>query len=274
MPGMSVQPDLPLRPMTLGELLDAATALLRRRALPMLGAAAVLAGAEQVALGPLRAAAHMTAPYYGPTTDGVTGWWAVTAVGFGLEAGIITLLAALAGAEAGPALLGQPPAKGLFRRGRPWAALGAAVLITLACAVAAYLAFLPWLFVYGLLALAGPVLTIDRAGNSFTAIGRSAALASRSGLRGCRILLAGYLTWFAIRFALGAGWTEVVNTVFGRRPQWLSWLSPIAWALADTIAYPALACVAAVLVLDIRMRTEGLDIAIRRAGPGQLARRP
>jgi hypothetical protein len=270
MPGMPAQPELPLRPMTLGELLDAAMALLRRRALPLFAAAAVLAAAEQLALAPLRASAHLTAPFYGPTTGGVQDWWFVTAAGFGLEAAIITLLAALAGAGAGAAVLRQTPEPRLFRRSRPWAALGSAVLICLACALAAYVVFLPWLIVYGLFGLAGPALTIDRSANSFTALGRSAALASRSVLRGCRILLAGYLTWFTIRFALGAGWTEVVSTVFGERPQWMSWLAPVAWALADTIAYPALACIAAVLVLDIRMRTEGLDIAVRRAGAGQL----
>jgi hypothetical protein len=270
MRGMSGQLESALRPMTLGELLDAAMVLLRRRALPLFASAAVLAGAEQLALGPARAGAHMTAPYYGPAGGNVEAWWAVTALGFGLEAGIITLLAALAGAGAGAALLRPASKAGLLRQGRPWAALGAAALVSLACAAAAYFAFLPWVFVYGLFGLAGPVLTIDRSGNSFTAIGRSAVLASRSGLRGCRILLAGYLTWFTIRFALGAGWTEVISTVFGERPQWMSWLAPVAWALADTIAYPALACIAAVLVLDIRIRTEGLDIAIRRAGPGQL----
>jgi hypothetical protein len=77
-----------------------------------------------------------------------------------------------------------------------------------------------------------------------------------------RILLAGYLTWFAIRFALGAGWTAVAARLSGSQPQWQSWLVPIAWGLADTVAYAALACVAAVLLVDIRMRTEGLDIAI------------
>jgi hypothetical protein len=270
MRGMSGQPELPLRPMTLGELLDAAIVLLRRRALPLFGSAAVLAGAEQLALGPLRAAAHMAAPFYGPARNSVQAWWAVTALGFGLEAAIITLLAALAGAGAGAVLLRQAPEARLFRRSRPWAALGAATLICLACTAAAYVVFLPWLFVYGLFGLAGPALTIDRSANSFTAIGRSVVLTSRSVLRGCRILLAGYLTWFTIRFALGAGWTEVVSTVFGERPQWMSWLAPVAWALADTIAYPALACIAAVLALDIRMRTEGLDIAVRRAGAGQL----
>jgi hypothetical protein len=270
MRGMSAQPELPLRPMTLGELLDAAMVLLRRRALPLLGSAAVLAAAEQLALAPVRAAAALTPPFYGPPNGGVQDWWAVTALGFGLEATIITLLATMAGAEAGAALVRRKAKVRLFRDGRWWAAAGAAVLLGVICALAAYAGFLPWIFAWGLFGLAGPVLTIDRSGNSFTAIGRSAALAARNGLRGCWVMAAGYLTWFAVRFALGAGWTQVVSTVFGARPQWESWLAPLAWALADTVAYAALACVAAVLVLDIRMRTEGLDIAIRRAGPAEL----
>jgi hypothetical protein len=35
--------------------------------------------------------------------------------------------------------------------------------------------------------------------------------------------------------------------------------------LANAVAYSALACVAAVLLLETRIRTEGLDIAIGRA---------
>jgi hypothetical protein len=249
MRGMPAQPELPLRPMTLGELLDAAMTLLRTRAPLLLITSAVLAIGEQLLLAPARAGAYLSAPYYGPAGDHVGAWWAVTALGFGLEAAIITLLAALAGA----ALFGLP--------GRPLAAAGTAVLVGIICMISAYAGFLPWIFAYALFGLAGPALTVDRAAN---AIGRSAALASRSGLRGCRILLAGYLTWFAIRIALGAGWTEVAATVFGARPAWASWLAPVAWALADTVAYAALACVAAVLLRDIRIRTEGLDIAIRR----------
>ena len=51
---------------------------------------------------------------------------------------------------------------------------------------------------------------------------------------------------------------------FSARPQWEVWLGPIAWVLGDTVAYAALGSLAAVLVLDIRMRTEGLDIALGR----------
>ena len=51
---VSAQGELPLRPMTLGELLDAAMALLRRRALLLFCASAVLATGEQLVLAPLR----------------------------------------------------------------------------------------------------------------------------------------------------------------------------------------------------------------------------
>jgi hypothetical protein len=260
---MSVQPDLPLRPMTLGELLDAAMVLLRIRAVPLLGAAAVLAAAEQLLLAPLRAAQHLQPPYYGPAAGHAGGWWTLSALGFGLEGFAITLLAALAGAAVGPALLEQRVAhRALCRRSRPVAAVTTAVLVCGVCGVAAFLGFVPWLVVWGLFGLTGPVLTVDRAGNPFSALARSARLTVRAGIRGARILLAGYLTWFAIRFALGAGWTAVAARVFGSQPQWQSWLVPIAWGLANTVAYAALACVAAVLLVDVRVRTEGLDIAI------------
>nr|BFE75634.1 hypothetical protein GCM10020092_089350 [Actinoplanes digitatis] len=62
---MPAQPDLPLRPMTLGEALDAAISLLRARAVPLLAAAAVLALLEQVLIVSLRTAAFATPPYYG-----------------------------------------------------------------------------------------------------------------------------------------------------------------------------------------------------------------
>jgi hypothetical protein len=260
---MSVQPDLPLRPMTLGELLDAAMVLLRARAVPLLAGAAVLAAAEQVLLAPLRSAQHLSPPFYGPAEGHVGGWWTLSALGFGLEGFIVTLLAALAGAAVGPALLAQPVRdRALWRRARPLGAATTAVLVCGLSGAAAFAGFLPWLAVWGLFGLSGPALSVDRSGNPFSAMGRSARLAVRAGLRGARILLAGYLTWFAIRFALGAGWTAVATRVFDSQPQWQSWLVPIAWGLANTVAYAALACVAAVLLVETRMRTEGLDIAI------------
>jgi hypothetical protein len=259
---MSRLPELPLRPMTLGELLDAAMALLRRRARVLLTCAAVLSVAEQLLLGPMRAAGAMTPPYYGPAENRLDDWWGVTTLGFGTEAAIVTLLGAIAGAAAGPALLGRPHVP---RRTRPLVSAGTAFGFGSMAGFSAFLGFIPWFFVYGLFALAGPVLTIDRIRDPFSALGRSAVLAARDRMRGFRVLLAAWLTWFAIRVALGAGWTEVASAIFGGQWGRQPWLGPIAWILADTVAYAALACIAAVLVLDIRMRTEGLAIAIRRS---------
>lgn len=263
---MPAQPELPLRPMTLGELLDAAMTLLRARALPLLGTAAVLAALEQVLLGPLRAGAFATAPAYGPARDHFGAWWQVMATGFATEAAALTLLGALAAAAAGPALIGRPvPHRALWRRVRPVSTVLTAVLFGLACGAAAFAGFFPWLFVYGVFGLAAAVLVIDRSGNPFTALGRSARLTTRNGLRGAWARLAAYLSWFAIRIALGAGWVALLTLVGGDRPGWLDWAAPIAWVLANAVAYSALACVDAVLLLETRIRTEGLDIAIGRA---------
>ena len=262
---MPAQPDLPLRPTTIGELLDAAISLLRRRALLLLCTAAVLATAEQLVLAPLRQAVGVTLPSFWPSGN-VGGWWILIALGFAMEATIITLLGALASAAAVPALLGRPVRdRALWRSARPLATVITAVLLGGACGMAALAGFLPWIFVYGLFGLAAPALVIDRSGNPFSALIRSARLAARSGLRACWVRLGAYLIWFAIRLALGLGWIVVLSTVTGTDPDWLIRAVPMAWTCANTLAYAALACVVAVLLVDTRIRSEGLDIAINRA---------
>ncbi|RSM68816.1 hypothetical protein DMB66_12695 [Actinoplanes sp. ATCC 53533] len=263
---MPAQPELPLRPMTLGELLDAAMALLRARAVPLLAAGVLLGLLEQALLVPLRAAALVTPPYYGPASGHFGQWWSITAIGFASELVILTLLGALASAAAGPALLGRAvPHRQLWSRTRPLSTVVVAVLLGAVGVVGAFAGLLPWLLLYGLFSLAPAVLVIDRCGNPFSALWRSAQLTARGGMRGFWTLICAYLTWFVIRFALGSGWVWVLTRLSDGEPAWLAWLSPAAWALANAVAYAALACVAAVLLLETRIRTEGLDIAIGRA---------
>ncbi|MFI5933132.1 hypothetical protein [Actinoplanes sp. NPDC051494] len=260
---MSAQPDLPLRPMTLGELLDAAMTLLRARALPLLAASGVLAALEQAVLWPVRSFAGATPPLYGPVRGDVGSWWTLVAAGFATEGFIICVLGAVAAAAAGPALVRQPLRnRELWSRMRPVTTLVAAIVLGAACGVAAFTGFVGWLFVYGLFGLVSGVIAIDRAGSSF---GRAARLSVRGGLRGMRARLAAYLTWFGVRLVLGAGWVAAFDVFAGGQPRWQQWLVPVAWGLANTVAYAALACVDAVLVLETRIRTEGLDIAISRA---------
>jgi hypothetical protein len=263
---MPAQPELPLRPMTLGELLDAAMSLLRGRALPLLSTAAVLALLEQALLKPLREAAFLSAPYYGPARGHFGQWWSVVSVGFGTELLILTLVGALAAAAAGPALLGRRVRhRELWSRTRPLSTVSVALVLGVLGAGASFAGFFSWVLLYGLFSLTAAVLVIDRAGNPFSALWRSARLAVRGGLRGFWTLLCAYLTWFVIRFALGSGWVWILTRLSGGEPGWLAWLTPVAWALANAVAYSALACVAAVLRGETRIRTEGLDIAVGRA---------
>lgn len=283
---------LPLRPLTTGELLDAAVSLLRRDGRRLLPLAAVLATAEQFLLLPLRQLAVTYPPWYVPVRDTAPGWyWLLVSVGFGTECAILAVLGGQAARVAVPALVGDavpPPA----RRTGPVAVL--AVVTGLAGALCAVLVGVPWLVWFGFTGLAGPVLLVDRrlvvpppgtwgAGarpvayrpsGVFAALGRSARLTARAGLRPGAIRLLGYLAWSVIRFGLAAGTVQLLMIATGASGALVTALAIVAWALVDAVAYAALGCLDAVLHLETRMRVEGLDIALSQAlrvgsgGPG------
>ncbi|MFC4068451.1 hypothetical protein [Actinoplanes subglobosus] len=260
---------IPLRAMTAGEILDAAVALLRRHAAPLLTLALALSAAEQLLLSQLRTFAELSPPlYYWRITSEDIDWVPVVATGLATEAFIIALLGAVAGAAAGPALLGRRIRdRDVLRRSRPLTALLVAAILAVITFGAAVAGFIGVIFVYGLAGLAAAVLTVDRTANPFTAIGRAVGRCTRNGMRGVFLRLLGYLVWLAIRIALGSGWivaADMVTSVAGWS-WWLDWAVPIAWALANAVAYAALGCLDAVLLLEIRIRTEGLDIAVNRA---------
>jgi hypothetical protein len=260
---------IPLRAMTAGEILDAAVALLRQHALPLLSLSLVLAATEQILLSQLREAASLSPPlYYWRLDSEGMDWVPVVATGLATEAFIIAVLGALAGAAAGPALLGKPIRnRDLFTRARPLPALLIAAVLAVITFGAAMAGFIGVIFVYGLAGMATAVLVVDRAGNPFTAVGRAVGRSTRGGMRGVLLRLLGYLVWLVIRLALGSGWIFAANmfTPIAGWDWWLRWAVPIAWTLANTVAYAALGCLDAVLLLEIRIRTEGLDIAVNRA---------
>src|SRR5207244_319994 len=68
---------IPLRPLTLAELLDCALELLRRNARGLLAASAILAVAEQLLLLPVRLAAGPIPPYFDPLDDDLGAVWLV-----------------------------------------------------------------------------------------------------------------------------------------------------------------------------------------------------
>ncbi|MET7393558.1 hypothetical protein ABZS66_08705 [Dactylosporangium sp. NPDC005572] len=256
---------IPMRPLTFGELLDAAVSLLRVQWPLLLVSAAVLAVCEQAFLYPLRAWAGTEPPLHLPDPDRFGSSWLAFCVGLTTEGTILALLGGLAGAAAGPGLLGQPAAwRQLLRqvlRRLPALLVVAGVTAVILLAGSLFL-LLPWLFLFGLVGLAAPALVVDRVGPA-RALGRSFKLAS-VGLRGAAVRLGGYLSWAAIRLALGYTAYGLLQVTLRPGTVAFTLLMLALWVLVDAVAYATLACIDAVLYLETRMRVEGLDIAIGR----------
>jgi hypothetical protein len=256
---------IPMRPLTFGELLDAAVSLLRTQAPLLLGAALVLATCEQALLYPLRKWAHMPLPYFWVNFDHIGESWLTFCLGMTLEAAVLALLGGFAGAAAGPGLLGRKVGardllRQVLRRALPLLviALATAALIF----VTSLVLMLPWPLLFGLLGLASPALVVDRIG-PFRALGRSFKLAGR-GMRGVFIRVGAYISWAAIRMALGLGGAAVLEIWLTRYTTAYTFAMIAVWVLVDAVAYATLACIDAVLYLEVRMRVEGLDVAVGR----------
>ncbi|HEY0697635.1 MAG TPA: hypothetical protein VGD43_07475 [Micromonospora sp.] len=246
--------------MTVGELLDAATTLLRTRARLLLGVGFLLALLEQAVLFPLRQLADVTYLVF-PGEDR-WGWFAVLLLaGFGTEAFSVALLGAYASSAAPRALLGPAAPR------RPVPVVGA-LLTALAVGLIAVLAgatvlALPVAFL--LLGLTMPALVVDRL-TPGRALLRSLALSGRRGLRAGWIRLIGWLSWLFIRLATGIGGVAALSLLLDTGTAKGDHLVVgLAWLAVNSVAYPALACLDTVLHLDLRMRTEGLDLSLRRA---------
>lgn len=272
-PGM-----LPLRPLTVGELLDASVALLRTRGLLLVGLGVAAAAAEQAVLFPLRRFADVDITNF-PVGERWPAWTLLIVVGFALEATIIAVLGFPAAAAAPKAMLGRAAPRPEPRPRPIFATAVVALLAGAGCgliALTAYawpytlflLAFVTlgvWIWWYGSIGLAVPAVVIDRRG-PFSAIGRSMALSSRGLLRTLRVRVLAYLSWFLIRLAWGYGVLVLIEQFYTPPSNTGDnlMMAPI-YLVVNAFAYPMLACLDVVLHLEARMRTEGLDIALRRS---------
>lgn len=268
---------LPLRPLTVGELLDAAVSLLRAGGPRLLAWGGLAALLEQLVLFPLRRWADLDLRYL-PADDRWSVWMLLLALGCATELAAITALAGRAGAAAPRALLGPAaPAPG---RGRRWpgvalAAVGVAAVMGLVSATVftwppTYFLVAPmtvalWLWCYGSLGSVAPAVTVDRAG-PVRAVGRSVVLSSRGFARVLRVRVCAYTGWLVVRAAWGLGVMSLLGLVW--TPQSTTAdavVIGLVFLLVNAVGYPALACLDVLLHLEARMRTEGLDIALRRS---------
>ncbi|WP_329007413.1 hypothetical protein OG271_16830 [Micromonospora rifamycinica] len=267
---------LPRRPLTVGELLDSAVLLLRTRGRVLIPLGVLLATGEQVLLYPLRLLTDAGPPVWWTGSGSFPLWWLMLAVGAAGEAVIILLLGNPAARAAGAALLGRRAGTGELLRpaGARWGVtLLFAPVVGLLMLVAALLGP-AWLVGYGLLGPVAGAVVLDRVpGTAVPA--RAARVALRGRAAAVRVL--GYLGWWVLRVGLALGLffgVESLHLLDLADPDVRAVAAMVAWAAVNSVAYPALACLDAVIHLDVRIRTEGLDIQLARTPAGVLATVP
>ncbi|MET7748796.1 hypothetical protein [Micromonospora sp. NPDC005367] len=261
---------LPHRPLTVGELLDSAVLLLREQARVLVPIAFVLAAAEQfLVLQPLRLAAGTVPPIWWLSDGSFAAYWVLLTTGATAEAMIIALLGNPAARAGAAALLGRTarPGEVLRRAGGRW---GATVLFALVVGglmgVAAFCGPV-WFVGAALLGAVAPALVVDRVSLP-RVLPRATELATRSGMRAGMIRLLGYTGWWILRVGLASGVILGLSQLGLVDSRWALPVALLVWAAVNSIAYPALACLDAVLHLETRIRTEGLDILLARTPAG------
>jgi hypothetical protein len=279
LPDLTQPGALPLRPLTTGEVLDSAVVLLRTRTSRLVGLGAIFALTEQAILFPLRRLADVDSSFL-PADDRLGPFGVLVVIGFATEAFFIAILGGIAAAEAPRALLGTAAPGG--RRSRIGSVTVVGLLAGLVCGATAWtflvlpvplevlglvLAVLTtiavWPFGYGLVGLAAPIVVIDELG-PMSALGRSVRLASRNVMRAMWIRVLGYVAWLFFRLGLAGAAVAIVSLFYTSPSSTVdNVLMGASWLIVNALAYPVLGCLDVALHLDVRMRTEGLDIALR-----------
>ena len=271
---------LPLRPMTTGELLDAAVVVLRTRTGRLIGLGLALAVLEQAVLFPLRRLADVDSSFL-PGDGRLVPYGILVVVGFATEAYCVAVLGGVAAREAPRVLLGATAPERPFR---PAGVMTVGLVAAAMCGAAAW-AFLVilvplqapglllalmatyalWPLAYGLVGLAAPIVVVDERGPARAVI-RSVRLAARNGMRATWIRVLGYLVWLLVRLGLGLATMAAVEIFYASPSATVdNLIMGAAWLAVNALAYPVLGCLDVALHLEARMRTEGLDIALRRS---------
>lgn len=261
---------LPLRPLTVGELLDAAVCLVRDNALALIPIAGGLALLEQLILFQPRQATSHNPPLYFSFSSHFNQFaqsWVVVAIGFLTEGMIIALLGGIAARTAAATVTGQrlTTRELLKPKGIRFGSIAlVATIVGVGYGLASLACWLPWIVAYALLGLAVPAVVIDGKG-PLDAVGRSIVLCARGGLRAGWIRLLGYFAWSLIRIAAGLGGISALSAIFPEYASSMAIICALVFVVVNAAAYATIACLDAALLLEVRMRTEGLDIVAFRA---------
>ncbi|MHB1534382.1 MAG: hypothetical protein ACYC1D_07195 [Acidimicrobiales bacterium] len=266
--------ETPLRPLTAGEILDRAFHLLRRYyrtiALSVLVFSLPLETFDAVVARHDSGNQFLGALLFTSTTSFVSGRWAwvspaVLLLSPALVAGPVCRIAA-----AGMVGRDLPPGAALRGGlGRLPALLVAVVLADLCEAIGLMVLVIPGVVLWVFLRLVLPVVVVEGRG-PFSAVGRSASLVSR---RFWPVFGVGVLATI-VQFAVGQLLILIpalIGAAFGLR--WGFVVVALGGAAVSTVTWSYVLIVETVLLMDLRIRAEGLDLSLRIA-TSAAARRP
>ncbi|MGW4207547.1 hypothetical protein ACWEIJ_06125 [Lentzea sp. NPDC004789] len=279
---------IPLRPLTVGEIVDGAITTMRKYPVLLLGAAAVVAAITQIAgllvqlpfLDDLTSVAKLDPntmtqqEALDQVTRGVTGFLTGTALSLLLLLVGTVFLSGFITVVVGHAVLGRPVTfSQAWEEFKPrlLPLLGATVLSGLVITVGVILCILPGIYVGVLFSLIGPALVLERCGVG-TAFTRSRVLVTGAWWRTFGILvLAAVISWviswiislpFGLLGAASNGFSAEPTAALSAGSMVLSTIGAI---IASTITLPFSSAVNVLIYVDRRMRAEGMDIELQRA---------
>lgn len=280
-PGSRDQPGLiPLRPMTVGEVLGVGWAILKRNIVQLSGAAVLVAALSTVVtLGTLSLTGSLQTfadadwlndILTGKSTSLPGGIVLASLLGLLVTTAGAPVVAGLATAYAGAAALGKDGRGAVSERlkGHWPVLLAVSVIVGALVAVGLLVLVVPGVFAYLILALAAPIAVMER-GQIGSSLSRSAALTR--GHRG-RILGAVAVT-MVTGVVAGAVVSALVGGIVGSTGSISALvLSQFVSVLVGGVVAAWTGAVVAVLYIDIRIRTEHLDQALRYAAAADASR--
>jgi hypothetical protein len=280
---------IPLRPLSLGEILDGAITAIRRYPVMILGVSAVVAViaaglnlvASLVLLPDIQRVANLgpAATQQEIADAGLSLLGNVFAtVGIALVIALLarTFLSGFLTVVMGQAVLGRPvtfPEAMAEVKPRLLPLLGLTLLYSLVVFVGALLCFLPGIYLGVMYSLATPALLLERS-TIRQAMSRSWKLVSGSFWRVFGILLLAGLIGAVINaiigipFSLGSGAFSALTSPPGQAVAPSTGalvLQAVGSVIGETITAPFVALVTVLIYIDQRMRKEGMDIELARA---------
>jgi hypothetical protein len=269
LPSSSYTPQL--RPLSVGEVLDAGFSLLRARFWKLM--LAVLVPFVPLAILGALVTASTDEHAFDPNsteTDTSGGAVAGTFVSALVQGIALALAIAACFKIISDAYLGDDTTVGeslRFGAGRIAALVVAYIVLVILLAISAFLLLIPAIFLGVKFVMTFPAIVFERKG-PFAGMGRSWELTSSAWWRTFGTLIVIFLLtvvlYFALFFALGAivGLADVDSEVV------FAVLTTIVTILVTAVSYPLIASFLTVMYYDMRVRREGFDLQLLARGVG------